>query len=330
MPYTVNSCFEEFRKGIVDLDADVTIKAKKSRDYLINIIKSLASNRVIPSLYSNMEVTYYGSFARNSKIKPCDDIDLLITFAACGSISHDITKRQNAIYPIIVPNKADLLQEDCDDNLLNSRKVIETIKKALNESKYGKADLHRNQEAVTLKMASYDWNFDIVPSFYTSTGFFVIPDGNGCWKGTDPRIDQDRVTTENQNKLGNLLPVIRLMKYWKKRHWSNKISSYFFENLIINWSKSRLVIPSSYQKTVISILEYLSLYIRTDFPDPKGFQGNINSLNIAERNQASQTAYNQLQIAKEALDLERNGITDENAIIKWRDIFGDKFPAYGK
>lgn len=329
MPYTVNACFEKFRKEVVDLDPDITTKAKTSRDYLISIIKSLATNKAIPSLYSNMEVTFYGSFARNTKIRPCDDIDLLITFNACGSTSYDITKRQNANYPITVPESADLLQEDCDDNILNSRKVIETIKKALNESKYGKADIHRNQEAVTLKMTSYDWNFDIVPSFYTSTEFFVIPDGNGSWKGTDPRIDQDRVTTENQNKSGNLLPLIRLMKYWKKKHWPNDISSYLFENLIINWSRSRSVIPSSYQEAVKSILEYLSLYIRIDFQDPKGFQGNINTLNTNGRALASQTAYSQLQKVKEAIDFEKNRITDEKAINEWRDIFGNDFPKYG-
>ncbi|MGS9273117.1 nucleotidyltransferase, partial [Salmonella enterica subsp. enterica serovar Infantis] len=61
------------------------------------------------------------------------------------------------------------------------------------------ADIRRNQEAVTLLLVSKDWNFDIVPCFISSEDafgrtYYLIPDGYGHWKFTDPRKDRDRVT----------------------------------------------------------------------------------------------------------------------------------------
>jgi hypothetical protein len=60
---------------------------------------------------------------------------------------------------------------------------------------YNKAEMHRNQEAVTLQLKSYEWNYDIIPCFYANDDFYLIPDGNGNWKKTDPRIDAQRMTT---------------------------------------------------------------------------------------------------------------------------------------
>ena len=45
---------------------------------------------------------------------------------------------------------------------------------------------------------------------------YLIPDGNGNWKKTDPRIDAANVTNLNQQHNGNILKVIRLAKYWQK------------------------------------------------------------------------------------------------------------------
>ena len=81
----------------------------------------------------------------------------------------------------------------CSDgtDILNSRKVIEKFKSGLNNvSQYGSSEINRYQEAVTLKLLSYTWNFDIVPCFFTADdvngkNYYLISDGNGDWKKTD-------------------------------------------------------------------------------------------------------------------------------------------------
>lgn len=119
-------------------------------------------------------------------------------------------------------------------NYLNSTKVNNRfISKLAALNDYSKAEMHKNQEAATLKLKSYTWNFDIVPCFYTTGEFCLIPDGSGNWKKTDPRIDNDRTTAINQKHNGNLLNLIRLVKYWNKRKVTLTMGSYLLECMIL-------------------------------------------------------------------------------------------------
>lgn len=70
---------------------------------------------------------------------------------------------------IIVEENADMLKKLCfdDSNRLNSRRVINKFIELLKKiPQYEYSDIKRNQEAATLKLATYKWNFDIVPCFY--------------------------------------------------------------------------------------------------------------------------------------------------------------------
>ncbi|HDH4816050.1 TPA: nucleotidyltransferase, partial [Staphylococcus aureus] len=109
-----------------------------------------------------------------------------------------------------------------DSNRLNSRKVINKFIELLNKiPQYEYSDIKRNQEAATLKLATYKWNFDIVPCFFTKKDLngnthYLIPDGNGYWKKTDPRIEKSIISELNQINGGKLLDIIRIIKYWNK------------------------------------------------------------------------------------------------------------------
>lgn len=331
MAYTVNSSFEDFMRDSVNLDPERTTTARASRDWLVRKIEDLANNERIPPLYNGTNHLFFGSFARNTKIRPLDDIDIMIVFDAQGCTTDDVTKITRKTYPIYVNNfHAKLLPDYCDGNVLNSRKMIEAIKRELGAiPSYSKADIHRNQEAVTLQLSSYEWNFDIVPCFYTTTGFYVIPDGKRSWKGTDPRIDQNRVTQASQQVNGALLPSIRLMKYWKKEHWGDEVSSYLFENLMIDWANSLYSFPMTYPQLVKSALDGLSSLIMRDYYDPKGFQGSINDLNLYDRRRLAIMASQDASEASTAIQYEQNYMT-EAAINNWIKIFGNEFPKYGK
>lgn len=323
MTKTTKQCFDTFMSNVVNLDSDKTKIARTSRDTLKQDLISYANNGKIPLLFSGQETVQYGSFSRNTKIRPLDDIDLLLVLDAQGGKA-DTTKSVNKNYHITMPPTAKILTDCCENYRLNSRKVIELIKKALNDGRYGKADIHRNQEAVTLKMTSYDWNFDIVPAFKTDTNFFVIPDGNGSWKGTDPRIDQENLTTENQSKENFLIPIIRLMKYWKNMYWGDSVKSYLFENLIIEWSKNLDELPSSFQEIIKSALNDLIFKILPDFNDPKGFQGNINDVDQSTRRELALKATNCLEQVNQAIEFEKYG-NNLKAIEMWKNIFGEEF-----
>lgn len=328
MAKNVNSAFTEFNKDYVNLDPDRTDNANRSRDWLIEQLKGLP-NKIddFPDLYNGMSIKF-GSFARKTKIRPLDDIDLILTFAAFGSTYWTHIYGQS--YTLSVPETAWKLRKLCnDDNTLNSIKVVNKIVDSLNKIEHYKtADKHRRQEAATLKLNSYEWNFDIVPAFYTDTGYYLIPDGNGKWKASDPRIDQERVRTVNQKHNGKILQIIRTLKYWNNHAQMPTIPSYLFETIILNYFDSKDKIADYIDYNLINFWYHFQNEIFNNIDDPKGYQGNINTLSLDDKTKISNKTNDTHSKAYEAYELEIKHKDQEKAINKWRTIFGDYFPKY--
>ncbi len=173
-----------------------------------------------PLLHPDLFV-YFGSFARRTKKRPLDDIDMLIILHAQGNSYYEYSDR----IEITATESAERQLKLCHENsrYLNSIKVINKFIKALESiDQYKNAQIKRNQEAATLQLKTKDWNFDVVPAFITKEdingkSFYLIPDGKGNWKKTDPRLDSERVSKLNTAHEGNLLNVIRAIKYWNNR-----------------------------------------------------------------------------------------------------------------
>lgn len=326
MASTVNNAFAEFMKNIVNLDPDITSKARKSRDNLIDNINSFSDNDDFFSIYQDKNLKF-GSFARRTKIRELDDIDLMICLSAEGTRTY--TEALDCIY--INGNDSDKNNEllSYGTKYVNSTKVINRfISKLADLNDYSKAEMHKNQEAATLKMKSYTWNFDIVPCFYAKDDFYLIPDGSGNWKKTDPRIDNERTTELNQKHNGNLLNLIRLVKYWNKRKVTISINSYLLECMILNIYDSidtsdNWWIDIEFKNTLYKLSES----IKKDVEDPKGIQGNINQFDWADRKKISDALYKAYKKAVEARSYEDDKKQKE-AINKWREVFGSNFPKY--
>lgn len=330
MATTVNDAFSEFLTSVINISASQNQTARDSRDNLILKIDSFSGNDDFFNIYKNMNLKF-GSYARNTKTKPLDDIDLMICISADGrKYNEDLNGEIR-----ISSNESDdnnYLNHDNNMNCyLNSTKVINRfITKLKTIGNYKNAEMHKNHEAATLQLSSYDWNFDIVPCFYTVNDFYLIPDGNGNWKKTDPRIDNERAQNIDEKFNNNLLPLIRLIKYWNSNKSSYKIqSSYLLECMII----SRYENVDADKEWWIDIefrntLDWLSQAILHDVDDPKGIQGNLNSYEYLDRNEISNSIKKSYNLACEAIDFEINKKDNESSINKWRELFGDDFPKY--
>src|SRR5690554_7464577 len=88
MATTVNNAFKEFMRDKVNLDTDKTKTARKSRDNLIENIHSLGDDEDFFNLYNDIDIAF-GSFARKTKIRPLDDIDIMIGIRGDGSTYYD-------------------------------------------------------------------------------------------------------------------------------------------------------------------------------------------------------------------------------------------------
>ena len=218
--------------------------------------------------------------------------------------------------------------------ILNSKKVINKfLSKLSNIPQYSNAEIKRNLEAATLKLKSYDWVFDIVPCFFTAPDalgktYYLIPDGKGNWKKTDPGIDKEKSANTNQKYSGYILNVVRVIKYWNKRPTMPSMPSYLLETMILNYYDSKTDTASQFVDLEIGpVLAYIETYIQYQVSDPKGIQGNINNLSWDEITKISNRAKSDKLKANEARGFESNN-DHEKSINKWREIFGNEFPKY--
>jgi hypothetical protein len=333
MPFSVSYSFSEYRSKTVDLDADETKKARTSRDYLEGQISLLPiKDQSFPRLYGGYQ--YFGSFSRKTKARPLDDIDFMVLLDGKNTSGNVYSGYS---YKITVTDKTSVLWQYADIyGVLSSTRVLNKFKSSLQTiPSYKNSDLKRNGEAVVLNLTSYAWSFDIVPSFPASNSsydksisFYYIPDGNGNWKKTDPRIDQNSITTTNGKHNGNLIPLIRLIKYWNANsRAASRMGSYHLETMMINAFKYQPAI-SEVRKSVPFAFGQIASLILSNCPDPKGFGPNLDNYLDMETKLKIRTAAQEMeQFSNWALMYESSS-NDKDAIYWWGRVFPN-FPPYG-
>ena len=84
MATTVTGAFNTFQKDIVNLDSSTTINARSSRNWLFEqIVKIPDKNSKFAILYHDINIAF-GWFARKTKTRPLEDIDLMVGISADG------------------------------------------------------------------------------------------------------------------------------------------------------------------------------------------------------------------------------------------------------
>jgi hypothetical protein len=337
MPTTVISAFAEFMEWTVNLAPTDTDTARASRRWLLEEqIEAFPDRHAdFPFLYgSNGEFDLpFGSFARNTKIRPLDDIDQISCLHADGA---SYVAYSNDDVQIEVPASS-RLHAYCHDetSTLNSRKIVNRYVRALQDvPQYSAAAINRRSEAATLKLSSYAWNFDIVPAFITAPdvvgrNYFLIPNGKGHWKKTDPRMDRDRVFAINRFHDGNMLNIVRLVKYWHRRPTMPSMSSYLLECILMDHFENLGAPISQFPDLgLAAAFDAVQTRVLYAVSDPKRIQDDLNDLTWADRVAISERAALDAQRTREARALE--GANDHRGSIeKWREIFGIGFPQYG-
>ena len=331
MATTVNNAFDEFMKDIVNLDPDVVSKARESRDNLLENIAEFDNEDGFFDLYEGYNV-HFGSFARKTKCRELDDIDLMIGIAANGATYNSSDPWDDVHITASTTNQA---QKDCtrEDGTLNSTQVINKFKSKLKHVReYSRSDIHKSGEAVVLNLTSKDWSFDIVPCFHTVTesngrSYYLIPNGKGNWKKTDPLKDKEHVTNTNKDKEGRVLELIRLCKKWNNVKKATTIPSYLLETMIINYCDSQTTLSQFIDYRFRDALKYIADNIMNSVSDMKEIQGNINTLSDSDKSKLKEKANNDYQKACDASNAETKD--QEKAIKLWGEILGGDFPTYG-
>lgn len=333
MAKTAVAAIDQLLRDSINLDGEVVKAARASRDWLLAQINGWPEkDSEFPPLYSEINL-HYGSFARRTKIRELDDIDLMIGVKGLGTT---YTIGLDGTVKLKVPDGI-ALRKLCHDGTdeLNSRRVVNAFVTRLQEiPQYQNAEIKRNQQAAVLDLSSYTWSFDIVPSFMTQAdmlgrSYYVIPDGQGHWMKTDPRIDRERTESINKKHGGHLWNVMRLIKFWNKRRSVTTMSSYLIECMVLGFYENQWTQASARPEVEVPrVLRHIALSVLGDVDDPKGIQGNINNLTWEVRSEISAKASSHAQSADSALAEQIRGNEGE-AINHWRDVFGTDLPAYG-
>lgn len=330
LPYTVLSAFQQFQRDSVDLPSDKVQRARNSRDYLQTQLSLIST--LDPSFPNLKEYVASGSFARRTKIRPLDDIDFLMVMPGAGGTECLSPIGDGFTYWVYVHNlNAALARFTSSAAFVDSRSVLDTIKRELQRvPNYRATDVSRSGEAVTLELSSQEWKFDIVPAYAVepNTHHYLIPDGHGNWKRTDPRIDSNRTTTINQQHGGLILPLIRLLKYWLNKSVKIDLSSYYFETLILDLFAFQAPF-ASLPLALKWFFDNAQTQVYLDRSDPKGLDRPLTSPdNLLMRHYTAEAMKRASQFASYALMYD-NAHEPAQAIYWWRMVFGNDFPQYG-
>ncbi len=204
--------------------------------------------------------------------------------------------------------------------------VLQTVRDALAEYK---TNVRKNGQAVTLYYKTWP-DVDIVPASQIADNAgnvtsYEIPDMNTeTWIQSQPKKHSSNITDRAGTCGSSFRKIITMVKWWNHQH-SEYLQSYHIEAMALQIFTSSL---SDMPWDVYTYFDKASTIIGSYLWYEGAFVDNYLS-------------YEQRQEAKKRLETARDKSRDawhktydknsdhEGAIEIWRQIFGDKFPAYG-
>lgn len=288
MPTTIVQGFDKLKQNLEITDLQTTTVSARQQ----NVRSAIESEITI------LDSFLTGSYRRNTMIAPLSEADI-------------------DVFIILHPN---YYEHNGQASLLDK------IKRILRKTYSKTPEISRNGQAVTI--AFTDFQVDVVPAFYRNGGGFLIPDSIlQQWIATDPKVHVEIWSQSNKDHNSNLVPLIKMIKGWNKKH-SSLLRSFHLETLILQILNNITI--SDYPSGARYVFDKARSQVQYDALDPAGYGWNVGAyLDTATKIQdvvsRLETAYNR------AVDAER--LTRENktreAYDKWRLIFGDYFPTYG-
>jgi hypothetical protein len=333
MATSVHGAFTAFRRDCVDLDPDQVKLARASRDDLQQQISLLPSkDSAFPALSGRYVAA--GSFARRTTIQPLDAIDVFVIMRGGGMTARP-APGTSGTYHLDPGSTASPLSRLTDAHgYVSSIRVLDTVKRALQQvAQYDTADITRDGTAIRLKLVTSPWHFDLVPAVDViagpgGVGFFLMPNGQGACRRSDPQQESDASTLANQRHHELMLPLIRLIKYWSKRSDCPTLAAYYLETITLK--------SFTFQAPLTTLPEGLQIFFQkapgsiwASCPDPKGLGPPLDEeIGWQTKQQVITAMQNAAHAAQRALLADQQGHTSA-ALHEWRHLFGSAFPLYG-
>lgn len=211
-----------------------------------------------------------------------------------------------------------LSDEDYGD--LSPRSLLNLLEDTLNEI-LPDSSIFQQSHSVTIEYEE-DFGIDIIPAFEINENMYKIPhvaEDSESWLDSNPRIHKETLTKANKELKGRLVPIIKLLKSWK-RDKCEDIKSFHLELLAIRLF-SDTSIESYAEGTQCFFNRAGELFLRACLTDPAN-DGNLidDYMTDDERRLVIELIEKEKEVANRAIELEKAGNIDA-AISEWDRIF---------
>lgn len=205
--------------------------------------------------------------------------------------------------------------------------VLASIRKPLSEYK---TDLRRNGQAVTLYYNSWP-NVDIVPVARHETNgvlnYYSVPDSvSEQWIPSRPDAHAQTLTDRNKTYGTEFKKIIKMIKWWNKQH-GDYLESYHIEVMAL---RSLNYIFNDFSWGILQYFDAAASLAAT----PLWYGWSFADQYLIDRPAWRPEAVKRLETARDKARAAWYATYKTNndhakAIGLWRQIFGEKFPAYG-
>ena len=237
-----------------------------------------------------------GSYRRETKIKPLQDVDMFVVVDPDGT---------QGSYRSKTPG----------DILAALRGVL--------EAKYDSVTIDRMACTVGFGSESEIVSFDVVPAFKLASGGYGIPDSQrGVWIKTNPKLHHELSTAKNSRCDHKFVPFVKMVKAINRDLGGPVMPSFLIEVMAWQFVTEPF---GRYQDEVRWFLASAVEGVDRVWPDPASLGPDVNTMSSAQRANAAKALRGALAVAEEAIRLEDDG-QERAAVEAWRRLFGNRMP----
>lgn len=340
---SVNTAFRKFLDSEINIANGIRSQASDSQNHLREFLEDETKGDVtFPRVLSIKDDDFLGgSFARYTKIRPLDDIDIYFPLDGFNLVyQRDGYRLPYTVVSDGVLSSNPLLNSRwMDGRFISSSNLVTEFARVLKRH-YPDTKVKPDGQSVAIRMTQGETSdekglgYDIVPCFSMSPdntseqSFYLMPNGTGNWIHTNPKIDAEIAEKLHSANSKTYRKVVKLIKYWNKEKFKSTLPSYYIElaiaKIYLNKNSNREFVNNISYGVSLSFWA-LNEAIKQGGQDsfllsaPKVLPGTLTDGHKLIINAA-------YSVSLQAWEAERNG-NQELAIDTWKKIFGDKFGA---
>lgn len=244
---------------------------------------------------------YVGSYGRNTAINGFSDLDMVFELPSTLYFQYDkyAGNGQSAL--------------------------LQAVRNSMRKT-YSTSDIGGDGQVVVVKFTD-GITFEVVPVFTNKAGSYTYPDSNdgGSWETTNPRAEIEAIRTRNNACNGNLVPLCRMMRAWKRK-WDVPIGGLLIDTLAYQFIDGWAYKDKSYLYYDWMCRDFF-LFMKNQSSEQDSWKAPGSGQYVYGKGLFQWKAGRCYNLALEAIAHESATPSREwSAKQKWREIFGTAYP----